>query len=115
MVHFACRQGNGAESHRSAQRRPADRRAGPGGGGGLQGETLTHDISCCFFLCVLQWLKPHRVYIWISCQGPDSDYNNEDLIQKSKLFFPDFAHMTRENRKKKKRQQVPRFEKKPEA
>lgn len=52
--------------------------------------------------------------IWIPCPGPDSDYNDEDLFQKSKIFFLDFAHMTRENRKK-KRQQVARFEKRPEA
>lgn len=104
MVHFACRQGDGAKSHRSAQRRPADRRAGPGGGGGLQGNTLDNNFSCCFFPFVLQWLSSDcYMYISIPCPGPDSDYNNEDLIQKSKLFFLDFAHMTREKRNKEKK------------
>lgn len=50
------RQGNSSESHRAAQRRPADWGAGPGGGRGFQGELLftfqSISLSFCYTLFI---------------------------------------------------------------
>lgn len=111
-VCFVHRQGDSSESHRSAQRWPADRGAGPGGGGGFQGELLFSppplNAYCIFVLCfacpfVIMFLL-FLSFIWeedtvltityfFPYQGPYSDYNNEDLIQKSKHVCATFLDL----------------------